>query len=151
MLNGNISYHKFTQQDMSLDRWIPRFSVNLNQTLPFKISLNASTYYFGGSLNDVYSYFKPIGSKTISYNIGLSRSFLKEDRLTLSLIASDFIGNKTFRYAGYTVNGDYTDRTISSMKRGNALFSISYRFGSLDASVKKTASSINNDDLIGRK
>lgn len=151
MLNGNISYHKFMQQDMSLDRWIPRFSVNLNQTLPFKISLNASTYYFGGSLNDVYSYFKPIGSKTISYNIGLSRSFLKEDRLTLSLIASDFIGNKTFRYAGYTVNGDYTDRTISSMKRGNALFSISYRFGSLNASVKKTASSINNDDLIGRK
>ncbi len=29
--------------------------------------------------------------------------------------------------------------------------SINFRFGSLNASVKKTATSINNDDLQGRK
>jgi hypothetical protein len=151
MLNGNVSYHKFMQQNMTLGRWIPNVNVNINQTLPFKINLNATAYYFGGSLNDVYSYSKPTGCKTISYSVGLSRSFLKDDRLTVSFTASDFIGNKTFKYASHTVNGDYTDTTVTAIKRGTALFNISYRFGSLNASVKKTASSIKNDDLIGRK
>jgi hypothetical protein len=151
MLNGNVSYHKFMQQDMSLGRWIPNVNVNINQTLPFKISLNATAYYFGGSLNDVYSYSKPSGCKTVNYSVSLSRSFLKDDRLTVSFTASDFIGNKTFKTASHTVNGDYTDTTVTSVKQGTALFHISYRFGSLNASVKKTASSIKNDDLIGRK
>jgi hypothetical protein len=69
----------------------------------------------------------------------------------LSLSASDFIGNKDFKFANITVNGDYVGTTISTMRRGNAIFRVSYRFGSLNASVKKTASKIKNDDLIGRK
>jgi hypothetical protein len=63
----------------------------------------------------------------------------------------DFFGNKSYKFQNSTVNGDYTGNTTSTSRRGNAFINISYRFGSLNASVKKTASSINNDDLIGRK
>lgn len=150
MLNASISYNKYMQQDMSLGKWAPNGVFNINQTLPYNIKFNATVYYFGRG-NDVYGYYKAVGSKTFGYQMSLSRSFLKGDRLTLSLSATDFIGNKDFKFANITVNGDYVGTTISTMRRGNAIFRVSYRFGSLNASVKKTASKIKNDDLIGRK
>ena len=51
-----------------------------------------------------------------------------------------------------TVNGDYTGNTIVRTNNIKSVsFSISYRFGKLNAYVKKTAARIDNDDLVGRK
>ena len=57
--------------------------------------------------------------------------------------------NRTFRT--YTVNGDFTGQnafTVHNLRMAN--ISISYRFGSLKASVKKTSANLGNDDLMGR-
>jgi hypothetical protein len=151
MFNGELSYHKYEQQGLSLSRWAPQFFTNLNQTLPLNIKLNASAYYFGSGINDVYSYYRAVGSKIIGFSIGLSRAFLKGDRLNVSVSGSDFFGNRNFKFQSTTVNGDYTGTTLTCSRRGYLQFRITYRFGSLNASVKKTATSIKNDDLIGRK
>jgi hypothetical protein len=51
----------------------------------------------------------------------------------------------------HRVNGDYTglDSNTSNMKRVS--LTVTYRFGSLNAYVKKTEKSITNDDLVGKK
>ena len=86
------------------------------------------------------------------YNITLQRSFLKEDRLTVKLAAGNIFGPDKSEYKTVTVNGDYIGDT-RSWQFNRQLFgiNISYRFGSLNAQVKKTAKTIANDDLIGRK
>ena len=51
-----------------------------------------------------------------------------------------------------TVNGDYVGYSRSlQFNRQSVGLNISYRFGSLNAQVKKTTKAIANDDLIGRK
>jgi hypothetical protein len=150
-LNGNVSYHKYSQDGMSLGRWMPIGSMNVNQTLPGKVQLGLAAYMYGGAVADVYNYYHSIGSKQVGYNVSVSRSFLKEDRLTVSVLGSDFIGNKCSKFEVRTVNGDYTGSAITGTHHGNLMFRLSYRFGSFGASVKKTAASIKNDDLVGRK
>ena len=52
----------------------------------------------------------------------------------------------------YNYNAGVTGETLTIQgARQYASLSLSYRFGSLNTSVKKTAKSISNDDLVGRK
>lgn len=81
----------------------------------------------------------------------LQRSFLKEDRLTVRLYAYNPVGRKYVEYKSYITAGDYTGRDVSRRYARNFGINVSYRFGSLNASVKKTSKSIDNSDLIGRK
>ena len=85
------------------------------------------------------------------YGFSLQRSFLKEDRLTVQLRANNpFSGNYDIAKS-QTVNGDVLGYSKSWQHTRSFYFSISYRFGSLKAQVKKTAKTIENDDLQGRK
>ena len=49
------------------------------------------------------------------------------------------------------VKGDYIGNNSVDGPNWNLQFGVSYRFGSLKASVKKTAKQVSNDDLMGRK
>ncbi len=151
MLNGSISYHKFKQEGYSLSRWTPQFFTRIMQDLPYKFKFSINAFYFGSSVINVYSYFKNSSPIPVNWTLALSRSLLKEDRMTVSITASSFIGNHSAVYNNETVQGDYIahSRNVSNCKIIS--LSVSYRFGSLNANVKKTAKRISNDDLIGRK
>ena len=80
----------------------------------------------------------------------MQRSFLREDRLTLRLSANmpfqRYQRNKT-----RTTQGDITgwgDNTNNATGRHFRL-TLSYRFGKLKASVKKTETTIENNDVVG--
>jgi hypothetical protein len=151
MLNGTASYSRRRQGGYELSRWRPMVFVRVSQDLPWKLSLNVGCSYFGMGLGSVYTYTKNESPIPVEWDLSLQRSFLKQRRLNVSLTASNFIGYHHLRYVIHRVNGDYTglDSNTSNMKRVS--LTVSYRFGSLNAYVKKTQKNITNDDLVGKK
>lgn len=82
------------------------------------------------------------------YYFSLQRSFLKDDRLTVR-IAANAPFNKYWTSEAETVNGDYRDYQKSWNRARSFSLSVTWRFGSLKANVKKTEHSIENDDVVG--
>lgn len=114
----------------------------LVQQLPWKLR---AQLWAGGSTRDVN-----LQGRTPSfhfYQLSLSRSFLREDRLTVTLSAGNFIdGKRTF---GNRQDTPYyysiANSRINLMSFG---LSVQWRFGTLRTSVKKASRSIQNDDVI---
>ena len=147
VLNNNLRYEHYENPNLGYRTfgWSDNYYVNLSQKLPWKLLLYLSSYgKIGRSPSDVYtmqhSYF--------GYYASLQRSFLKEDRLTVR-IAANAPFNKYWSSEAETVNGDYRDFQQSWNRARCFTISITYRFGSLKASVKKTEHSIDNDDVVG--
>ncbi|MDE5625040.1 MAG: hypothetical protein K2I61_01830, partial [Muribaculaceae bacterium] len=77
----------------------------------------------------------------------------KEARLTVTLAASNFAGptHQDYRLPPTTPASLSEYKGFGSDTRRSVSLRVAFRFGSLNASVKKTAASITNDDLQGRK
>ena len=116
--------------------------LNAQQTLPWDLRFSL---YGGGS--SPYISLQGKGSSYMYYGFGLSRSFLKEKRLSISINTSNLF-HKYMTFKSETV----TD-TFRSLYEGKNLqqsygLNISWRFGELKAQVKKANRTINNDDLM---
>ena len=121
------------------------YYLNGSQKLPWKLRLTAYTYgEMGHSVNNVYSYSRPWNR----YGCSLQRSFLSEDRLTVRISANDLF-RKYRHYTDCTTQGDILGYSDSANRASMINFSISYRFGKLKASVKKTETTIDNSDVVG--
>ena len=135
--NPNLGYRTFG--------WSDNYYVNLSQQLLWKLKLNLSAYgKIGHSPSGIYymqySYF--------DYYASLQRSFLKDDRLTVRFgMNTPF--DKYVLSEAETVNGDYRDYQASWNRGRSFSLSVTWRFGSLKASVKKAEHSIDNDDVVG--
>ncbi|MDE7427401.1 MAG: TonB-dependent receptor [Muribaculaceae bacterium] len=146
MLNANISYDRYSQLGMTLGRWSPFFYTRISQRLPADWTVELSAMRFGGWTGSVYSYGDAGSfSNSFGWSLGVNKSFF-DKRLNLRAEAVSPIGPGTRYFYSHTVNGGYTGdayEAINGLK--SVRFSISYRFGSLNAHVKKTKS-ISNDD-----
>lgn len=152
MLNGGVTYEHNRQEGYSLSRWHPNCYAQLSQELPWRLRAEASLFYWSGGLDGVYGYSLGRFSQNSFTTIALNRSFLKDDRLNVRISVQNPIGPNTRCFESRTVNGDYltTSRNYRDNNFGVGI-GVSYRFGSLNAQVKKTAKTIENDDLVGRK
>ncbi len=123
--------------------WQHHLSLNADYKFPCKIRLSG----WGG----FWSPWQDLQSKGQSgyyYGLGISRSFLAEDALTVSLNANTFL--PIYRENSYTQTSEtlrYTNTFRFPQWYWGA--SISYRFGGLKAQVKKTAASIEADSEAG--
>ena len=147
VFNNNLRYEHYENSNLGYRTfgWSDNYYVNLSQKLPWKLLLYLSSYgKIGRSPSDVYtmqhSYF--------GYYASLQRSFLKADRLTVR-IAANAPFNKYWSSEAETVNGNYHDFQQSWNRARSFTIAVTYRFGSLKASVKKTEHSIDNDDVVG--
>ncbi len=121
------------------------YYLNGSQLLPWKLRLTAYVYgEMGHSVNNVYSYSRSWNR----YGCSLQRSFLNEDRLTVRISANDLF-RKYRHYTDCTTQGDILGYSDSANRASMINFSISYRFGKLKASVKKTETTIDNSDVVG--
>ena len=121
------------------------YYISGSQQLPWKLRLSAYVYgEMGHSVNNVYSYSRPWNR----YGCSLQRSFLSEDRLTVRISANDLF-RKYRHYTDCTTQGDILGCSDSANRASMINFSISYRFGKLKASVKKTETTIENSDVVG--
>ena len=123
------------------------YYLNLSQKLPWKLTCAVYTYGMAGhSPMEIYAY----QHSTNSYAITLQRSFLSDDRLTVRLMANSPFHKRQHTKTS-TVQGDilgWGDNTFAASGRYFRL-SVSYRFGKLKASVKKTETTIENNDVVG--
>lgn len=115
----------------------------LQQTLPWKLKLNV---YGGGGLRSKMLQGTSAGYSF--YGLSLSRSFLKEDRLTLTAQASNFIKPKRL-YRSTTTTETFRNESVNSSDWMRFGIGIRFRLGSLNTTVKKTSRTIENSDVVG--
>ena len=147
VFNGNVAHNRYKSDELNLEnkRWNSFFYAQVTQQLPWKLRLTASAGEWSGGISGLYGYT----SGNWFYNLGLQRSFLKEDRLTVRLSARNFLGGKYSSVKSYTTQGDYTGWNKSRFQMRGFSINISYRFGSLKARVKHTDKTIENNDVVG--
>ena len=107
VINNNLRYEYYENPNLGYRTfgWSDNFYANLSQKLPWKLLLYMAVYgKMGHSPNGIYY----MQHSYQGYYFSLQRSFLKDNRLT-----------------------------------------ITWRFGSLKANVKKAEHSIENDDVVG--
>ncbi len=147
VVNNNMRYehHKNPNLGYSNNGCSDNFYFDLSQQLPWKLRFSLGGYgQIGRRPTNVYS----VQHSWYGWYTNLQRSFLKEDRLTVRIGANDlFRRERSFVTA--RVNGDFLDRTTSYNPVRQLNFSLTYRFGSLKAQVKKVDHSIENDDVVG--
>ena len=145
--------YEIKEQGLRQVRWQWGASARLTQQLPWKLRLEVAGGRNSGNVNNVYSYTENITNDGWNYYLSLQRSFLKENRLTVSIFALNPIGQSSQVSQQNYVDGDYTGYTKTKMMNTGklAMLRVAYRFGSVNAQVKKTSKSISNDDIIGRK
>lgn len=146
--NGSVGHRTYESKELDLCNkgWETFFYAQVNQRLPWKLRLSASVGNRSGSLNDLYSHF----TNSFFYNLGLQRSFLKDNRLTVRLSTARLFDSSKYKTLKlYTDQGDYTGWAKSTWFAREFRISLSYRFGSSKASVKHTDKTIENDDMVG--
>ena len=154
MFNGNFGWNKYSlaygDNNVNLARLDGYFYTNLQQRLPWDLTISVGMNYFAGNCNSPYAYTKNEAS-FIGYSVGLKKSFLKNKSLDVNISLNNIgINNKkriTY-YLNYGKTGSLTD--YQNINQGVSI-GVSWRFGNLRAQVKKTDKSISNDDFQGRK
>lgn len=143
-LNGNLKYSDLKSYRTSDHNYgfSGNFFAMLRQDLPWKLKFGLGV---GANWNDIS--LQGQSSKFKYYFLNLSRSFLEEDRLTVTLNGFN-IFNPRQTFNNTTQTAMFRSST-SSVLHGFSRISlgISWRFGKLRAVVKKTARSIENSDV----
>ena len=147
VVNNNVRYEHYANPNLGYRTfgWSDSYSLSLQQRLPLKLRLSLSAYgKMGHSPASVYA----IQHSYFDYSASLQRSFLKGDKLTVRLTANAPF-NKYWVMDAETVNGDFLGHERSWNRNRSFSISASWRFGSLNSSVKKTEHSIDNNDVVG--
>lgn len=141
-LSASYQHMEANSEMLKAKNWDWQYDVNtnVNYTMPCKVRLSA----YGGFYTPWID-LQSRGSNGYYYGLGASRSFLKDDALTLTLNAGNFL--PVSRKNKYTQSDD-TVRLVNTncYKQWNVGFSISWRFGGLKSSVKKTNANIEKED-----
>lgn len=121
-----------TTGDIRKSGWTGNFTASIDYTTPFKLRISA---YGGGSTPGISLQGK--GDSWDYHGLSLSRSFLKEDRLTVSVNASNIF--HAHRSWNNTVESEgMIYRKSTRIPMWNVGGSITFRFGGLKADVKRT-------------
>lgn len=141
-LGGNYSDYKSEKTNEHNSGFSGNLWGNLRQDLPWKLK---ASVWFGGSTKSVS--LQEESPAYFFYGLGLSRSFLREDRLSVTLNTGNFI-DRYRRLRTATLTEQF--RSVGTSRVDVLSFSVGirYRLGSLKATVKKAARSIKNTDVI---
>ena len=149
VMNGELCYKRYRNpsQDLTNSGWGGNLYAQLSQRLPWQLRATATCVWYaaGHDLRNVYGY-STMPAPTIM--LGLSRSFLKDNRLTVRLSANSIL-HKYQESKGYNTQGDYTNAAVTRFNQRNMQLSVSYAFGSGNTRVKKTDTTVENEDLVG--
>lgn len=146
-ISGNVSYSRLRSHfdGSGNSGWSGGYNVNWNWRGPAGLKFSA---YGGQNLHEIT--FQGYYTGWYYYGLGLSRSFLKDDALMLSLNASNFLQKNQGSYS-HTYAADFETRSHWSMNSANVSLSITWNFGHLKEQVKSTGLDITNDDTSTTK
>lgn len=146
-LNFTDNYAENIDADLKQHLTSIFYYINISQKLPWKLTATVYTYgQTGHSPENIYAYSRSWNR----YAFTLQRSFFNDDRLTVRLMANAPF-HKEMHYYTRTTQGDIIGwgENVNSQNNQFFRFSVSYRFGKLKASVKKTETTIENSDVVG--
>ena len=116
--------------------WTGNFNLNADYTFPFKLRLSA---YGGGGTGWINLQGK--GGGYSYYGLSLSRSFLKNDMMTITASGSNFI--TPYRSFSNTSQSEtFYSRSEYRFRQWSVNLGISFKFGSLKTDVKRTGAEI---------
>lgn len=150
MVNGGVSrsHSENPSLNLKVTGWSPNVFARVMQQLPWKLNISVYASYWGKS-KSLYSVFTPIGMSKLSHGLSLQRSFLKQNRLNVNLSVSNPFGTSKSKHKSYMINVPYTSQSYSTGTHNRSVrISVSYRFGSLNAQVKKLRS-VKSNDVVG--
>ena len=141
--NGAYTNLKSSQLGQHNNGYSSSLSVNLQKNLPWRLRMVA-----GCSLNSRSLDLQGYTEGSMMYRLMLIRSFLKDDRLTVTVYGNNLFQND-LRIEQLTETADFTNR-FTNVRRDYRSFGInvSLRIGKLHDKVKRTSKSISNDDVI---
>lgn len=145
-LNGLCLYNDY-KSDKGLvalhsHGWDWSLFCDYSYTTPFKMRIDAWGGYSSGSI-----YMQTKSSEWYNYGVNLSRSFLKNDMLTINLSANNVLPSHR-RVSSVTTTATTRTRASANYRCWNVGVSISIRFGNLRQDVKQTRARISNNDTI---
>lgn len=117
------------------------FFANANFNLPKKFKFSLSGYYMSGGLWAIYEY-----DASYSMNLGLSRAFLKDDRLNVNLSVNNLLAKRDIK-VDFSHNG-VTQSSTTHIPGAMLSLDIRYNFGSVYQNKK--LSKIKTDDMDER-
>ena len=145
-INATGSYMDYQSKSEQLDAknhgFQGIFSLNFQQNLPWDLRFSAN---YGGSTPNINLQGK--GNSYTSYGFGLSRAFLKNKRLNVSISTSN-IFHKWQTRESETVTSTFRNVNKSKYQQSSYGISVSWSFGELKARVKKTARTIDGEDIM---
>lgn len=128
------------QVDATNHGWQHYVTTNINYTAPFKLRVSA----YGGFFTPWIDLQSHADRNQYYYGLSLSRSFLKDDALNISVSTSNFAPyKKTNKYT--QSDPSVIQKYRSDYKQWTVGLSISYKFGGLKASVRKTNADIESE------
>ena len=135
----NYEDYKASSPELKASRagWSGNFNANFDYTLPCRLRLSA----YGGA-GSGWIMLQTSGSGWFYYGVQASRSFLKNDALTVNVYAQNFINPRTVYDNTTEAPGMRTSSRYDSANL-HVGFGVSFRFGSLSADVKRTAAKLN--------
>lgn len=142
-LNGFCNYTDLRSEKLQekAHGWQAGGSLGFQQKLPWKVHLSGYGGYYGPDVR-----LQGEGSGYYYYGLTLSRSFLKEERFTVSVSANSFLDKyMSFKNTSFTKDFSATSSQRNEMR--NFSLNLSYRIGDLKTVVKKIARGIQNDDV----
>lgn len=124
--------------------WQTYLSTNMNYTHPSKWRLSV----YGGFWTPWIDLQSKGTRNGYNYGLGLSKSWLKDDALSLSVNLNNILPAKN--RSGYTQADDSIRLNYKqNYSQWNVGMSITYKIGGLTAGVKKTAANIETDSSEG--
>jgi len=149
MANGSATYGYYRNPvlDFTNARWYGIFYARWSQQLPWELqgALSMSINIMGRAPHNVYEYGE---SPRPTFNVSLRRSFLRDDRLTVTMNYNTGLGHASL-YRTHIVNGDYTGTSFLRSNFSDLSLRVAYRFGKKTTTVKTVERTIQNDDEVG--
>lgn len=141
-VNARLTHQSFASRDENLSNsgWNVNYGANWNYTLKSGYRFNV----YGGQSSRNYT-LNGYQSGWHYYGVGISKNFLKDDALTLTVNANNFLKKNNKFYMKNDIEG-FSNSLSNTYTNWNVGITLSWRFGSLKSDVKKTDISISNDD-----
>lgn len=140
-MGGYTSYRTKEPISLSNHGWTGNISHNGEWQMPADMNLS---WYAGYTWGDIGLQSK--GGDFFFYGLALSRDFLTDKSLRLTLNATNF-AQKNYKFSNTTTDPNFTTHTINRMEAWRIGISATWRFGKTQSTVKSVNTRINNDDL----
>lgn len=142
--NGMGGYTSITTShplDLSNHGWTGNINHNGEWHMPAEMNLSWYGGYTWGKIG-----LQSKGGDFFYYGLALSRDFLADKSLRLTLNATNF-AQKNFKFSNTVTDPNFTTHTINRMAAWRIGISATWKFGKTQSMVKSVNSRIANDDL----